>query len=93
MKIVDLRNFTVVKEITDESYTNTSSTNRACFSTDGKYILVGGKQKVFVFDKETGEIETTYEDAHPTSVISCDWEPRGTHFVTADAYGGVVIWE
>ena len=56
MKIIDLRKFGVLKEISDEQYTNTSTTNRACFSTDAKYVLVGGNAKVFVFDREAGEV-------------------------------------
>ena len=56
MKIIDMRKYEVVKEIKDDQYTNTNNTNRACFSTDMKYILVGGNAKVFVFDAETGEV-------------------------------------
>ncbi len=58
MKVLDIRKFEVVKEITDEQYSNTSSTNRACFSTDSNYILVGGNGKVFVFNRETGEVSS-----------------------------------
>ena len=56
MKIVDLRKFEVVKEISDDSYTNTSTTNRACFSTDSKFVLVGGSAKVLVFEVESGKV-------------------------------------
>ena len=56
MKVIDLRTFEVLKEISDEQYVNTSSANRACFSTDSQYVLVGGNEKVLVFDRETGEV-------------------------------------
>lgn len=82
-----------MKEIENEEYTNTSSTNRACFSTDAKYILVGGNSKVFVFDRETGEVENMFDDVHQTRVLGADWEPRGSQFATVDAYGGLIIWE
>ncbi len=62
MRVIDLRKFEVLKEITDEQYTNTSSTNRACLSTDSKYALVGGNSKVFVFDRETGEVIMMQKD-------------------------------
>ncbi len=56
IKIIDFRTFGVVKEISDEQYNCTSTTNRACFSPDSRYILVGGNNKVLVFERETGEV-------------------------------------
>ena len=56
MKIVDLRKFEVVKEISDDNYTNTSTTNRACFSSDAKYVLVGGNPKILVFEAESARV-------------------------------------
>eukprot|EP00826_Nyctotherus_ovalis_P006522 TRINITY_DN1155_c0_g1_i11.p1 TRINITY_DN1155_c0_g1~~TRINITY_DN1155_c0_g1_i11.p1 ORF type:complete len:455 (+),score=123.75 TRINITY_DN1155_c0_g1_i11:504-1868(+) len=92
LKLIDLRKYDVVKEFTDDQYTNTSNTNRACLSTDSKFVLVGGNAKVLLF-KDDGEVDTVYEDGHQTRVLGTDWEPRGSQFATVDAYGGLIIWE
>lgn len=52
LKLIDLRKYDVVAEYTDDQYTNTSSTNTACLSTDSKYILVGGNAKVLLFRQD-----------------------------------------
>jgi len=56
MNLIDIRKYEVVKKLTDEQYTNSSNTNKACLSPDSKFSLVGGKGKVFVFNCETGEV-------------------------------------
>lgn len=58
MKLIDLRKYDVVKEFTDDQYTNTSNTNRACLSTDSKFVLVGGNAKVLLFKQDDGEVST-----------------------------------
>lgn len=83
----------VVNKYSDEQYVNTSNINHACMSPDYSYVLVGGNSKVFVFDKETEELEERFDDIHYSKIRGCDWNPRGHQFATIDSTGGLIIWE
>ena len=79
--------------LSHEHYKCGSSTNRLCVSTNSRYIVVGSQNgNVIIYDITTGEIEEIYEDIHTTTVVACEWQPRGSKFATIDNLGSLFIW-
>ena len=46
-----------------------------------------------IYDIVDGELEEIYKDVHTTSVVACEWQPRGSKFASIDNLGGLFIWE
>jgi WD40 repeat protein len=46
-----------------------------------------------VLDIQTGELHEIYEDFHTSTVVSCEWQPRGDKFVSIDNLGSLYVWK
>lgn len=61
-----------------ENYKCGSNTNRLSISPNSKYAVVGSQNgNIVIFDLVKGELEEIYEDVHTTTVVACEWQPRG----------------
>ena len=92
LRVVDIRTFEILNELKSEHYSNTSSYNRACFSPDNNYCVVGSNSKVVIFSREKSDVFDIYSDVHKSRVLSTKWKPRESCFATIDQLGGLIIW-
>ena len=57
-----------------------------------KSIFGSWNGNIIIIDLNKGELEEIYEDVHTTSVVACEWQPRGNKFASIDNLGGLYIW-
>eukprot|EP00455_Lapot_gusevi_P038712 TRINITY_DN433_c0_g1_i1.p1 TRINITY_DN433_c0_g1~~TRINITY_DN433_c0_g1_i1.p1 ORF type:complete len:460 (-),score=46.96 TRINITY_DN433_c0_g1_i1:31-1410(-) len=97
LKLVDVRDFRVVREFSSPKYKNAINWNRASFSPDAKYIMAGSNSgAICVWNTDTGRLEKSTvaaESSHIKPITSSTWNRSGSQIATCDTDGVVVLWD
>ena len=94
IRVFDTRTFKQLQKFDHENYKCSSQTNKLCISSNSRYVVVGSLNgNIVIYDLLNGELEEIYEHIHTTTVVACEWQPRGTKFASIDNLGGLYLWE
>lgn len=96
LKLVDLTTYKVLSSFEEDSFLNSSNTNRASIASNGKYGVVGSRNGSIIIFSLMGneiELEEIYEDQHVETVNAVKWQPDGKNFASVDSGGSLIVWE
>jgi WD40 repeat protein len=93
VRTFDIRTYKEVFKFEHENYKCGTTTNKLCISSNSKFAIVGSQNgNIIIIDITKGELEEIYEDVHTSTVVACEWQPRGNKFASIDNLGGLYIW-
>eukprot|EP01116_Phalansterium_solitarium_P025463 TRINITY_DN9757_c0_g1_i1.p1 TRINITY_DN9757_c0_g1~~TRINITY_DN9757_c0_g1_i1.p1 ORF type:complete len:561 (-),score=192.15 TRINITY_DN9757_c0_g1_i1:228-1910(-) len=93
LSLIDVRTYGVVKTFTNENYRNGVNWSHSCFSPDGRYVVGGSNDgAVFIWNVNSGRLETTLKSDHNATVMGSSWSPGGSQLATSDKGGVITIW-
>jgi len=78
----------------NKDYRNTLSSNRACWSPDGKWIAAGSSEgSIFTWETKTGKLESMTKGTQKSPITQIAWIPlTGAHAVSSDSSGYLSFW-
>ncbi|XP_062983317.1 protein Atg16l2-like isoform X2 [Elgaria multicarinata webbii] len=93
LKVIDLRMHNIRQVFRVEGFKCSSDGTKAVFSPDKSYALVGSANgTLFLWNIETGKLETSLPGVHRSSVNAVAWIPSGTYIGSVDRSKTVVLW-
>eukprot|EP01125_Pyxidicula_operculata_P005391 TRINITY_DN1922_c0_g1_i1.p1 TRINITY_DN1922_c0_g1~~TRINITY_DN1922_c0_g1_i1.p1 ORF type:complete len:535 (-),score=94.98 TRINITY_DN1922_c0_g1_i1:31-1635(-) len=92
LKVIDIRTYETLKTLKDDSYKNSLSTTRACWSPDGRYAASGSSEGVVcVWDVESSHC-TVLKKVHKNKISCVAWSPNGYQIASVDLSGFISLW-
>eukprot|EP00698_Gefionella_okellyi_P020141 TRINITY_DN6290_c0_g1_i1.p1 TRINITY_DN6290_c0_g1~~TRINITY_DN6290_c0_g1_i1.p1 ORF type:complete len:557 (-),score=87.51 TRINITY_DN6290_c0_g1_i1:6-1676(-) len=94
LKLIDTRTYEVVHTLTAEAHRNGVNWNKACFSSDARYVAVGSADgSVHIWNVASGKLESRLKNAHKSEVVATAWANTGIAFASVDRQRVVCVWE
>lgn len=94
LRLIDLRQNSIVATYNANGFRVSVDWTRACFSPDGQYVAAGSSDgSLFVWDTMGGKQKREKCREHVKEVVVCSWHPKGQLFATADRHKKVTIWK
>jgi autophagy-related protein 16 len=99
LKLIDFRNYKVIRTFQHPNFTTSNNYTRCCFSPDGKYVVSGGAEgAIYIWNIDTSDIEAVLksQDVHTTHVNCVAWNPNmstNSQIASADKSGIVSLWQ
>jgi len=92
IKVLDVRNFKLIREISHPDFSNNQTWMNFGFSPDGKNFAIGsGNGSVFVWNVDSGKLESTLKSL-VAPITSCHWSYLGQSIAAVDKTGSVCVW-
>ncbi|XP_061485117.1 protein Atg16l2 isoform X2 [Rhineura floridana] len=93
LKVIDLRMNNIRQVFRAEGFKCGSDGTKAVFSPDKSYALVGSADgTLYLWNMETGKLETSLPGVHCSSVNAVAWSPSGAYIGSVDCCRKVVLW-
>ncbi|XP_015265946.1 PREDICTED: autophagy-related protein 16-2 [Gekko japonicus] len=93
LKVIDLRMHNVRQVFRAEGFKCGSDWTKAVFSPDKSYALVGSADgTLFLWNIETGHLESSLAAVHGSSVNAVAWSPSGLYIGSVDQCRKLVLW-
>ncbi|XP_065576022.1 autophagy-related protein 16-1-like isoform X2 [Artemia franciscana] len=90
--MIDVRQYKVLATFTDDRLKVGFDWSRACFSSSGQQVTVGGADgSVFIWDTTSGKLER-YLKEHQSSIEAVAWHPYENTFVSVEKSKKVILW-
>ncbi|XP_066477018.1 protein Atg16l2 [Tiliqua scincoides] len=93
LKVIDLRMLNIRQVFRADGFKCGSDWTKAVFSPDKSYALVGSADgTLYLWNMETGRLETRLPGVHRSSVNAVAWGPSGMFIGSVDRCRKVVLW-
>ena len=93
LKLLDVRNFSVVRTLRAPTYRVGTDLARPCFSPDGVHVAAGGADgAMHLWAADSGEL-TAVLRGHGAAVSAAAWSPLGVPLASCDKNGVALLWE
>ncbi|XP_053502272.1 protein Atg16l2 isoform X2 [Ictalurus furcatus] len=93
LQLVDLRMSKPRMAFRAEGFKCGSDSTKAIFSPDGSYLAAGSADGgVYIWNINTGNLETCLLDMHRTSVNAVAWSMSGEYMVSVDKSRCAILW-
>ncbi|XP_053169179.1 protein Atg16l2 isoform X3 [Hemicordylus capensis] len=93
LKVIDLRMHNIRQVFRADGFLCGSDWTKAVFSPDKSYALAGSADgTLYLWNMETGKLETSLPGVHRSSVNAVDWGPSGMYIGSVDRCRKVVLW-
>lgn len=89
----DLRANRILKSYSDEHFKTGLDYTQCCFSPDRQFCAAGSLDgSIFVWNVETGSLETCLDKKHETTVVAVHWHPNGQILASCDRHKILCVW-
>uniref|UniRef100_A0A8C9TNJ4 Protein Atg16l2 n=1 Tax=Scleropages formosus TaxID=113540 RepID=A0A8C9TNJ4_SCLFO len=93
LQVVDLRMSNSRRSFRADGFKCGCDTTKAIFSPDGSYLAAGSADgAVYIWNVNTGHLETTLPDKHSSSINAVAWSVSGEYVVSVDKSRRAVLW-